>query len=541
MSLRDFSVGKRTGFGFALVTLLLAVLGIVAYVQIDRVHSELNDIKNNWLVSIRALGEIKSNYSQYRRVETQFLLSTDAAAFQRYDARLVVTQEAIEKARAIYVPLIANPEEKAAYERFQATEKDYRAAVDKIATLSKEGKRDEALAYNRDTSFKALMALEQALEAIIVLNDKGAKAAGEQADAVVEFAVSLIVTVLLIGIAISVALAWFLTRSVTLPLDFAGKVAGRIAEGDLTQEVEVEGRDEIAHLLFALHEMQGRLRSTLQQISGSADQLASASEELNAVTEDSTVAINRQNDEIQMAATAVTEMSAAVDEVARNATNTSEASRAAEDTAKAGRSQVQETAESIDGLARDVEETAGTMQLLAQQAADIGRVLDVIRAIAEQTNLLALNAAIEAARAGEQGRGFSVVADEVRALAKRTQESTLEIEQMISAIQSGTQKAVSAMNSSRDRSQHTRSMAEAAEAALEEIAHMVSRINEMNLTIASAAEEQAQVAREVDKNLVTIRDISHQNATGAQETEASSQELARLAVGLNELVARFRL
>ena len=259
------------------------------------------------------------------------------------------------------------------------------------------------------------------------------------------------------------------------------------------------------------------------------------------VTEESSKGITRQNDEIQMAATAVTEMSAAVDEVARNANHTSDSSREAEQSAEAGRRQVSSTRGTIEQLSERLRITSGTIGRLADEAIAIGRVLEVIRTIAEQTNLLALNAAIEAARAGDQGRGFAVVADEVRALAQRTQSSTQEIERMISAIQSASQESVEAMGESSEYAGRSSEMASAADQALAQIAERVGQINEMNLVIASAAEEQAQVAREVDRNLVAIRDIAEQNATGAHETSVASDQLARLASDLNGMVQRFRL
>ncbi|WP_428607256.1 methyl-accepting chemotaxis protein, partial [Pseudomonas sp.] len=208
-------------------------------------------------------------------------------------------------------------------------------------------------------------------------------------------------------------------------------------------------------------------------------------------------------------------MSAAVDEVAGNANRTSDASREAEQVAVAGRRQVTVTRETIDQLSERLGESAGTVTRLAEEAAGIGQVIDVIRSIAEQTNLLALNAAIEAARAGEAGRGFAVVADEVRNLAQRTQNSTREIERMIGAIQSATEQSVRDMLQSSEFAVRSQAMANEADQALGLIAERVGQINEMNLVIASAAEEQAQVAREVDRNLVAIRDISEQSATGA--------------------------
>ncbi|WP_410897460.1 methyl-accepting chemotaxis protein [Pseudomonas chlororaphis] len=287
--------------------------------------------------------------------------------------------------------------------------------------------------------------------------------------------------------------------------------------------------------------MQEKLRDTLQRISASAGQLASAAEELNSVTDESARGLTQQNNEIEQAATAVNEMTSAVEEVARNAVSTSEASQNATQSAGDGRDMVQETVAAIERMTGDVQSTASLIGDLANESRDIGKVLDVIRGLADQTNLLALNAAIEAARAGEAGRGFAVVADEVRALAHRTQQSTSEIERMIGSIQSGTEHAVDSMRNSTERAESTLTIARNAGQSLDTINSAINEINERNLVIASAAEEQAQVAREVDRNLVNIRDLSVQSTTGANQTRSASSELSILAVDLNNLVTRFQL
>jgi len=268
---------------------------------------------------------------------------------------------------------------------------------------------------------------------------------------------------------------------------------------------------------------------------------SSAAEELNSVPEEGARGLTQQNNEIEQAATAVNEMTSAVEEVARNAVSTSEASKNATASAGDGRDLVQETVSAIERMSSDVQGTASLIGDLANESRDIGKVLDVIRGLADQTNLLALNAAIEAARAGEAGRGFAVVADEVRALAHRTQQSTSEIERMIGSIQSGTEHAVDSMRNSTERAESTLSIARGAGQSLDTINSAISEINERNLVIASAAEEQAQVAREVDRNLVNIRDLSVQSTTGANQTQAASSELSRLAVDLSNLVTRFKL
>ncbi|WP_371923866.1 methyl-accepting chemotaxis protein [Pseudomonas sp. ANT_H4] len=338
---------------------------------------------------------------------------------------------------------------------------------------------------------------------------------------------------------ITIGLALLLTRSIVLPLSQSLKVAQGVASGDLTAEITVSGKGEPARLQQALKSMQENLRETIRRILDSSNQLACASEELSCVPEDATRGLHQQSQEIEQAATAVNQMTAAVEEVASNAVATSQASRESDRIAQQGREQVHQTVLSIESLADDVAANATQVEDLAQKVYGISKVLDVIRSIAEQTNLLALNAAIEAARAGDAGRGFAVVADEVRALAHRTQQSTQEIEQMISGIQQGTDQAVSSMQQSNSRARSTLDIAKSAGMALEEIASVFTLINERNLVIASASEQQAAVAREVDRNLMNIRDLAQQTSAGANQTSEASQELSRLAVDLNTMVARF--
>ncbi|WP_445643832.1 methyl-accepting chemotaxis protein [Pseudomonas poae] len=234
-------------------------------------------------------------------------------------------------------------------------------------------------------------------------------------------------------------------------------------------------------------------------------------------------------------------MTSAVEEVARNAVSTSEASHTTSVQATNGRDQARKAVTAINHATNEIDTSTSMVKDLAGQVRDIGKVLDVIRGIAEQTNLLALNAAIEAARAGEQGRGFAVVADEVRALAARTQASTGEIEGMINTVQASADQAVGAMGKSQALVNDTQVLAQATGEALELIADGISQINERNLVIATASEEQAHVAREVDRNLVNIQDLSTQTAAGAHQTNASTQELSNLATSFNTLVGRFRL
>ncbi|WP_375337542.1 MULTISPECIES: methyl-accepting chemotaxis protein [Pseudomonas syringae group] len=374
------------------------------------------------------------------------------------------------------------------------------------------------------------------------MNDESEADSSAAASEVYDNAVVVTQLVMLITILLTVLLAWRLTKSLAVPISQALLASETIAGGDLRPtHLDREGTDEAALLLQSMERMRGNLSTTLTHVGDAALQLASATEEMSALMANSNADLIVQNSEIEMAATAVTEMSQAVDEVARNAVSTSEESKASSVSARQGQEELKQTVKSILELTQNVSTASVEAQALATRTLDISKVLDVIRAVSEQTNLLALNAAIEAARAGDAGRGFAVVADEVRALAHRTSESTREIETMIGHIQQGTKSTLVALEVSTEQAQRTRHQAESANAVLASIASSVMVIDERNTVIASASEEQALVAREVDRNLVRIRDLSAQSAVRTGQTGSASQSLAELASDLTTTLRQFKL
>lgn len=541
MSIRSLTIGKRSTLGFGLIGLLVLFLGLFALNQMTNMRNESKEVDENWLPSIMALSELNVTVMRIRANTLRLALAEESQMVQETAQRLTQLRSEVAQRDADYAKRVTTADERAAYERFKQSFEQYLLLQQRVVEHVVRGKRAQAVTIINGEINGHADNVTASLNQLLTINSEEAGGAADRASAQYDTAFSWVVATLVFAAAITVTLAWVFTRSVVGPLGTAVSVAERIAGGDLTGDFVVEGKDEPARLLTSLKAMQANLRSTIQGIADSSNQLASAAEELNAVTEDSTRGLHQQNHEIEQAAAAVNEMTAAVDEVARNAVATSEASQDSNDTAQRGRKQVLQTVESINLLASDVTNTAGEVEHLAGQVRDISKVLEVIRSIAEQTNLLALNAAIEAARAGDAGRGFAVVADEVRALAHRTQQSTGEIEQMIGSVHQGTDKAVHAMQSSNERARTTLEMARAAGEALDGITSAISQISERNLVIASASEEQAQVAREVDRNLVNIRDLSLQSSAGANQTSAASQELARLAIDLNGLVARFQV
>ncbi|EJM62409.1 methyl-accepting chemotaxis protein [Pseudomonas sp. GM50] len=539
MSLRNLKIAPRAFLGFAFIALLVIVLGVFAVNRMSIIRQASVDMEMTQLPSIGFLGNMTENVLRLRILSFRVLVNRDPAALQEAQTRIGVLVDKVRSAQTSYAALPAGPEEAALYKTFAATLDNYMQAQSQMLELSRQNKLDEMRTLINTRIKEGTDQMGEQLNKLVALNAADAKAASAKAGEHYSEAFIGIVTVSVIASLLTVLLAWLLTRSILTPLNRAVLAAETIAGGNLSKVIEVDGNDEPARLLGALSAMQINLRKTIEQIAGSATQLGAAAEELSTVTQEASRGLQQQNNEIEQAATAVNEMTAAVEEVARNAVSTSEASNQSTQAAREGRDRVVETVDAIQTMTHDVQNTALMIEGLAAQGRDIGKVLDVIRAIAEQTNLLALNAAIEAARAGEAGRGFAVVADEVRALAHRTAQSTQEIEKMVAGIQNGTGEAVSSMQQSNQRTQSTLEMARAAGVALEQITSSIHLINERNLVIASASEEQAQVSREVDRNLVNIRDLATQSAAGANQTSAATHELSRLAVDLNAMVARF--
>ena len=526
----------------ALVTLGVGLLGIKGVV---RLATALEQTFSNNLVSVSNTastlnGLVAHNRGLYRLMDAS---KGDVSAQDRDRVRQDIANE-LKRSQAAYATYRATPledDERAAGDKLDQIWPAYISSSERIMALLDGGQVEQARPLLNTTNNELFRQARELIRVMIESNNRQIKEGAVAADELRGSALAWMISGIVLAFIIAITIGVLITRLITRPIAQAVESAQRIAKGDLTHAILTERTDEAGQLLMALADMQGGLKSTLMEIANASDQLASAAEELSAVTDESSRGLTRQNDEIQQAATAVNQMTAAVDEVASNAVSTSQASRQATTEAEDGRQQVEQAVSGMSSMVVEINDSTQSVADLAGQVREIGKVIDVIRGIADQTNLLALNAAIEAARAGEQGRGFAVVADEVRALAHRTQVSTVDIEKMIGEVQVGADGAVAAMNKSLTWANNTQALAQNAGAALQRITASVAMINERNLVIASASEEQAQVAREVDRNLLNIQDLSTQTAAGANQTNAASQDLSRLATSFNALVSKFQL
>ncbi|WP_095098717.1 methyl-accepting chemotaxis protein [Pseudomonas sp. Irchel 3A5] len=539
--MRNLKVSVRATLSFMFIAFLLVALGGISVWKMGDIREMAADLENDALASIVVADRINAAMLRLRLENRRLVSQTDPEAIAATVKTINNLRDELRKQIQTYAPFVASDREGQLFKAVSENSEKMLTAFDGVSALASRGAAAEALAYIASNVTPVTRPLEEAVAGLVQMNIEEAGEAGKASEASYQSGLMFVIFIIVAAALATIALAVLFTKSIVVPLRDMLRVNDMIAKGDLRTVITINGKDEFADLLRSTQQMQNNLRDTIKLIGDSATQLASASEEMNAVTEESSKGLMRQNTEIDQAATAVNEMTAAVDEVARNAASASDAAKASDQATRTGASRVTSTVTAIERLSQTVQNTSGDVQRLAVQSKDISKVLDVIRTIAEQTNLLALNAAIEAARAGEQGRGFAVVADEVRALAHRTQTSTQEIEQMIGDILKGTEQATKAMSESCEQAQGTLGVAHEAGAALTLIAKAINEINEMNQMIATASEQQAQVARSVDGNLMSIRDLSIQSATGAHQTAAASSELSRLAADMNRLVGRFAL
>ena len=540
MPLRHLNIATRSYLSFSLIAALVVVLGLFSIDKISSMREAVVYTEQVTNVGTRYLGEVRSHTLGLRVITLRMAIAREPAQLAPTLARLEVLKGLLDngvKGYGAVMPAAGKP----VFAEMQQLIGQYHVLLDQYKRLSEQNQVPQMQAMLSGAMQDISNRIGELYDNLVKLSSDAAEQYTAKARDDYQRALYLTFGVIGLVLVLTIALAWLLTRSIVSPLREAIGVAQNIAGGDLSHPVHASGRDEATQLMHALAAMQASLKDALRLIGDSSHQLAAASEQMSAITQQTSRDLNRQSDEIQQAATAVTEMSVAVEEVARNTVSTSEVSRQSEDAARRGRERVGEAISSISKMSDDVHEASRQIEALSVQSQQVGKVLDVIGAIAGQTNLLALNAAIEAARAGEAGRGFAVVADEVRALAARTQSSTLEIEEMVNAIRSGTARVVQSMQSNSQQVGHTLQVAELAGQALDEISNGASAIHERNLVVASATEEQAQVAREVDRNLLNIRDLAVQTSEGADQISAASQELASLSIGLNGMMKRFQL
>ncbi|MBS7423522.1 methyl-accepting chemotaxis protein [Pseudomonas syringae] len=540
--LRRFKITLRLVICFAITSLLMVALGAFCLLQMQAIRTQGEAVESGALPSIATADAIAIGLVKLRSETTRLIANADdPGAVINSKINVEQLRNEVEKGFSEYLARVQSGTEHDSIVALQDAYKAFMPGLQDQIALIEQNKLDEArMLANTMLSLQGDL-MDMQVQLLRELNKQSAAAAVEAAGASYEQTRIIALSAIGLVLALTLLLAWRLSVSIIHPVRQALHIASTIADGDLSEHPIPDGKDETAQLLITLGRMRTNLHSTIDQIYAAATQLSQSVQEMGSIAEASALNLQLQNTEIEQAAVAVNQMSQAAIEVAGNASNTVTESEASTRAAAQGQDKLSATILSIKELTENVLDSSHQAQGLAERTQSISSILDVIRAIANQTNLLALNAAIEAARAGEAGRGFAVVADEVRSLAQRTSASTAEIEGLISGVQQSTQQTASSLRHTATQANLTMEQAASTGEALQVIIHSTATINDRNLLIASAAEQQAQVATEVDRNLSSIRELSSQTASGAQQTTVASNALSMLANDLNLMVQRFVL
>nr|WP_044421736.1 methyl-accepting chemotaxis protein [Pseudomonas syringae group genomosp. 3] len=540
--LRRFKITPRLVICFGITSLLTVALGAFCLLQMQEIRNQSETVESGALPSIAMADAIAIGLVKLRSETTRLIANADDPG-SVINSKINVEQlrNEVEKGFSEYLARVQSGTEHDSIIALQDAYKAFMPGLQEQIALIEQNKLDEArmLANTMLTLQGDLMDMQ--VQLLRELNKQSAASAVDAAGASYAQARIIALSAIAVVLTLTLLLAWRLSVSIIHPVRQALHIASTIADGDLTEHQIADGKNETAQLLITLGRMRTNLHGTIEQIYAAATQLSQSVQEMGTIAEVSALNLQLQNTEIEQAAVAVNQMSQAAIEVAGNASNTVTESEASTQAAAQGQNKLSATISSIKELTENVLDSSHQAEGLAERTQSISSILDVIRAIANQTNLLALNAAIEAARAGEAGRGFAVVADEVRSLAQRTSASTAEIEGLISGVQHSTQQTASSLRHTATQANLTLEQAASTGQALTVIINATATINDRNLLIASAAEQQAQVAGEVDRNLSSIRDLSSQTASGAQQTTVASNALSMLATDLNLMVQRFVL
>ncbi len=552
---------KIIGNAVILMSFILLISGY-SLISMNRAGVELESILKRQIPLTERLTAITENqleqaihFERAIRLGRAMLVDDDAtegfkqqlAAFQKHGAQVLAEiTDAKALADSTLIDDAANTENSALQQVAKALEAiagehgDYERQVQGVFSMLQAGMPREAegmansVVTEEEQLNKAILALLAKLQASTV-------EAGERAETVEQKAKVFMTALAALAVVLGALLSLGICRHIAARLKNMVSSVQTISSGDLRQMIEVSGGDEISQLQSSMAEMQSRLRQMITKINDFTQQIASAAGEMLSATTQTNTNIARQQSETEQVSTAMHELAATASEVAKSVSTTSAASFEANEETVQGNKVVSTAVTGIEKLASEIEGGAEVIAQVERDSENINKVLDVIKAIAEQTNLLALNAAIEAARAGEQGRGFAVVADEVRTLAGRTQESTAEINELIDKLQSGSRNAVAVMSQSRALARDVVDQASGAGASLSTIAASVSRIDGMSTQIATAAEEQRAVAEDMSSNIVRISEMAKENAAGAEQTAGASRNVATISSDLKALVAHFQV
>ncbi|WP_373988827.1 methyl-accepting chemotaxis protein [Duganella sp. BuS-21] len=509
----DLKIATKLIVSFGTVLILTLLLGISNMLSMDRVNQASTDLAENWMPSVRAVMELRSDVGELRRWELSHLLNEDAATLAAYEKNMEASVLALKQQRDAYEKLISSPEEKTIAAEFDKNLAAFMIDHAKMIELSRTGKKAEGRDIASTTSAKTLGLIDESVNQLVKLNVDGGDAASDEATAIYSKARLLSIVLLVANIGIGMVLALWVARIVSAPLQEAVSLARDVAGGDLTRAINVKSACETGQLMQALKDMTGNLQTLVSQVRHGTDTIATASSEIASGNQDLSSRTEQQASSLEETASSMEELTSTVKQNADNAR------------------QANQLAQSASGIALKggdvVGQVVGTMASINESSRKIVDIISVIDGIAFQTNILALNAAVEAARAGEQGRGFAVVASEVRNLAHRSAAAAKDIKLLISDSVEKVEAGSALVNQAGD--------------TMGEIVTSITRVTDIMSEITSASVEQSAGIEQVNTAIVQMDQVTQQNAALVEEAAAAAESMQEQAARLSEVVSVFKL
>ena len=521
----NLKLSSKLLLSFAAILVLTALIGLLSIVQLDRVNQTGTDLARQWLPATRTAMEVKYQLQRYRSQEQQHVLSASPEEAATYEQTMPKLWDGLQQNVELLNKFLNTDDDKRLHAEIVQAMGQYNQVHDKAIRLSREQQTAEATALLRGEALTISRSINSKVDVLFEHINTGADTADKLGDEIYTASRNLIWAIVAISMAAGLALAIFIARLISRPLNHAVELAQAVAGGDLSRRIEATSTDETGQLLQALKQMNDSLVQIVAQIHQGSDSIATATQQIATGNQDLSSRTEQQASSLEETAASLEELTSTVKQNAANARQANQLAASASQVAQRGGAVVNQVVD--------------TMTAINTSSRKIVDIIGVIDGIAFQTNILALNAAVEAARAGEQGRGFAVVADEVRGLAQRTQQSTNEIQRMISTLQGGARDAVQAMAQSSEHVDASVEQAQRAAAALDGISQRVGQITAMSQQIAAAVEEQSAVSEDINRNIVGIRNAGEATVSAGQQSQLSSGDVAALAEDLRQLAQEF--
>jgi methyl-accepting chemotaxis protein len=538
--LKNMKIGTKLMGGFLVVALIALIIGVIGYIQIHRLDEADTKLYRQIAVPLGQLTSMSTDFQRIR-VASRDLVQAAPDDREEFVERINELFAAIDKEASSYEKTLFSEEGKRLFSEFSAALGSYKGQAQKTMELAQKGKTDEAMVQIKGDGLKSARDLQQAIEKLVQSKTGQGKLISDDNTSLATSAGWVMLGLAAGGALLAFVLGIVVSRLITVPIKQLSDDAQKVANGDLTVQVNSTTRDEIGMLTDSFRSMTESLRSTIRQVADTAVTVSTAANQLQTTAEQIATGAEEVVAQTQTVATAGEEMAATANDIANNCQTAAAGALDASSSASDGSVVVGKTVHAMEAIAQRVQQTASTVARLGERSDQIGAIVGTIEDIADQTNLLALKAAIEAARAGEMGRGFAVVADEVRALAERTTRATKEISDMIRTIQGETRTAVDAMEEGVREVEAGTQEASRSGDALQNIMEQVNMVSMQISQVATAAEEQTATTSEISNNMMQITEVIQQTAHGAHESATAAAQLSSMADNLQTMVRRFRL